>query len=285
MTNYRSDQQNDLNIFVNKISVASKLYEVKPLITQDKINSTKDSKVATGHSIGWREQVTMHYLISPITPSNSNCVVSECTLGEPSFEQKDESKITDFSCLEYAHDKFKVTHIISQFLSFHLVFKTSTQFLSSYDFFKVALHNHKKLLARLEIENEKEGQHPRSIAQIRRANAPTTLELNKGKKDMSSQSTALASDIVKNLHSTSLEYLCSLEENTSQINIICSWTAPSKEDLISGQHHLRQIAVRPEFKSKGCPILISAQYDTTFNHDFSSIPLVRSVPRKIYESK
>lgn len=114
MTNYRSDQQNELDIFVNKISVASKLYEVRPLITQDTDHAIEDKRSNMGHSIGWREQVTLHYLISPIIPRSSKCVISECSLGKTASKQiNDGSKITNFICLEYAHDTFKVTNVMS----------------------------------------------------------------------------------------------------------------------------------------------------------------------------
>ena len=108
MTNYRSDKQSDLDIFVNNIAVASKLYTVKPLINQDPKITLENNKPNTGHSIGWREQVTMHYLISPAKSVGPKCIISECSLGGKTIEQKDDSQVTDFICLEYAHDKFKV---------------------------------------------------------------------------------------------------------------------------------------------------------------------------------
>lgn len=76
-------------------------------------------------------------------------------------------------------------------------------------------------------------------------------------------------------HPTSLDCLCSSEESSSEINIICSWATSGKQDSIVGQHHLRHLAVRPEYKSKGCPILISAKYESDVTHDFSFSPLVR----------
>lgn len=109
MTNYRSDKQSDLDIFVNNISVASKLYKVKPLVPRDLNNDIQGEKSKIGHSIGWREQVTMHYLVSPVNSFTSKCTLSECSLGVGSTKPKDESRVTDFICLEYAHDKFKVS--------------------------------------------------------------------------------------------------------------------------------------------------------------------------------
>ena len=120
MTNYRSDQQDELDICVNNISVASKLYEVRPLVAQDTTNAIEGTNSKIGHSIGWREQVTLHYLISPAVPVNSKCIISECSLGKTASDHKNGSKITNFICLEYAHDKFKVTKSMSSYVSLHL---------------------------------------------------------------------------------------------------------------------------------------------------------------------
>jgi len=93
--------------------------------------------------------------------------------------------------------------------------------------------------------------------------------------DDSSNSYGLTSDVaIKTSHPTSLDNLCSSEERSSDINIICSWATRGKDGLYKGQHHLRQLAVRPEFKSKGCPVLLSAKYESDFKHDFSQCPLV-----------
>ena len=116
MTNYRSDRQTNLDIFVNNISVASKLYEVKPLIKFDEKSYQENERSQIGHSIGPREQVTMHYLISPIVPTDSTCLVTKCSLGNQVCGEDMESKATDFICLEYAHDKFKVIITFPNFI-------------------------------------------------------------------------------------------------------------------------------------------------------------------------
>ena len=125
------------------------------------------------------------------------------------------------------------------------------------------------MLARMEAEQEKEGKHPRSIAQIRRANAPDD--------NRSQLSTKISSERGKRSHPTSLDCLCSPEERSSEINVICSWATLGQKEKLIGQHHLRQLAVRPEYSSKGCPILISANYNSEFSHDFSQSPLVSMV--------
>jgi len=259
MTNYRSDKQSDLDIFVNSISVASKLYKVKPLVPQNLSGSIEGTRSKIGHSIGWREQVTMHYLISPVNSTPFKCNLSECSLGTETVNHKNESRVTDFICLEYAHDKFKF-----------------------------AVDEHKKELARRDADKEGE---PRSIAQIRRANAPASNSDNQPfSEDTSTESKRTrALTIINDSHPTSLDCLCSSEESSSEINIICTWATSGTEDSIVGQHHLRHLAVRPEYKSKGCPILISAKYDSDLSHDFSFGPLTIgmeiSVRNRLVKSK
>jgi len=240
MTNYRSDKQSENEINVNNISIVSKHYSVKPLVAKDIINKSK-----MGHSVGWQEQMTMHYVVSPTNSDDStSCTLSECLLGGINSVQQINGGMTttDFISLEHAHDKFKI-----------------------------AVDQYRMELAALEAENEKEGQHPRSIAQIRRARDSTIVDDGQSKYEGGSQ-----------FHPTSLKNLCTSPHSSSEINVICSWTTTGNrpQDVIVGQHHLRQLAVRPEYKSKGCPILISASYDTSIYHDFSDGPLVRLIQQR-----
>lgn len=103
MTNYRSDKKDDTDqeICLEKISVASKNYKVKALIEGDK---------RSGHSIGWREQVSLHYLIIPKTVSVPGDVISHCSALTHASETQDiyGSTIADFTCLEHAFEEFKV---------------------------------------------------------------------------------------------------------------------------------------------------------------------------------
>jgi len=112
MTNYRSDQETDLAIFVNTVTVASKLYELKPLIFENKGDIIDAKKSSIGHAIGWAEQITMHYLIKPIDQGNAVCSISNCSVGNTmTYEPERGSNITDFICLEHAYDKFKVNDV------------------------------------------------------------------------------------------------------------------------------------------------------------------------------
>ena len=123
----------------------------------------------------------------------------------------------------------------------------------------------------IEAEKEKEGQHPRSIAQIRRANEPKSMTSNE-EKEADFQEVGIGDNNLS--HPTSLENLCSSAQSSTHINVICSWTSGCDDNAIVGQHYLRQLAVRPEFQCQGCPVLISSKHDTSFLHDFSCGPLV-----------
>ncbi len=50
-----------------------------------------------------------------------------------------------------------------------------------------------------------------------------------------------------------------------------------KENVIFGQHHLRNLLVRPQHKSKGCPLALTATYKPNVSHNFDTGPLVSSV--------
>ena len=78
-------------------------------------------------------------------------------------------------------------------------------------------------------------------------------------------------------HPASLASLCP-PSGGSNINIICCWSAfvvnDNDDDIIHGQHHLRNLLVRPLNKSKGCPLALTAKYKPRVSHDFAEGPLV-----------
>jgi hypothetical protein len=82
---------------------------------------------------------------------------------------------------------------------------------------------------------------------------------------------------LRTVHPTSLRRLCPPEADASTMNIICSWSTTgggAREARICGEHHLRQLSVRPRKKSKGCPITITAKHPTKVSHHFASGSLV-----------
>lgn len=126
------------------------------------------------------------------------------------------------------------------------------------------LENHRREKERLIAEQEKEGQ-PRHVAQIRRAK--TSLP------ESESNISSLSNEPVAQPHPTSIAHLCP-SEGTSNINVICSWSASVGEEdqheTIVGQHHLRNMLIRPQNKSKGCPLSMTAKHLEKVCHDFDA---------------
>jgi len=239
MTNYRSDKQTDLEIAVDKICIASKHYSIKPLVEDD--TSRNNINLLNGHSISWQEQAAMHYIISPLESNTAHCTLTQCHLGDRDQGSNSSRSVTDFICLEHAHDQFTAT-----------------------------MDMHQKQLARMEAEQEQDNQGPRSIAEIRRAKS--YLSSDSGDDGDNSKSMENA----PKCHPTSLAFLCSPHHHSSsEINVICSWKTKGEkpDEIIVGQHHLRQLAVRPQHKSQSCPLLIGANYNPSVQHDFSTSPL------------
>jgi hypothetical protein len=249
MTNYRSDKDTDLEIAVDKISIMSKNYRIKPLVAADSAQNLK--RTISGHAISWQEQAVMHFVISPLESITSYCTTTHCHLGEESDGEQYESSSTvnnnslsGFICLENAHDRFTAS-----------------------------LEEHKKELAMIEAELEKKNEGPRSIAEIRRARgnlSTSSSDRQKGESKLDNNK-----DEPK-CHPSSRALLCSPHHNSSsEINVICSWKTKgnSPGEIIEGQHHLRQLVVRPQHKSKSCPLLIGANYKSAVQHDFSTSPL------------
>ena len=118
-------------------------------------------------------------------------------------------------------------------------------------------------------DQEQTGQ-PRHVSQIRRAK--TSLE-QESTESSSSNASSIAS-------------LCPLSGGGSNINIICCWSAiVGREDvdnIIYGQHHLRNLLVRPLNKSKGCPLALTANYKPRVSHNFDEGPLVSASRYKIF---
>jgi hypothetical protein len=123
-------------------------------------------------------------------------------------------------------------------------------------------------------DQEQSGQ-PRHVAQIRRAK--TTLEqdstVSEGQSYVSDAAVRAAS------HPTSLASFCPVLGGGSNINIVCCWSAivgkdDTDETFIHGQHHLRNLLVRPLKKSKSCPLALTAKYKPRIFHNFDEGPLV-----------
>mmetsp|Transcript_27462 Transcript_27462/g.55151 ORF Transcript_27462/g.55151 Transcript_27462/m.55151 type:complete len:1702 (+) Transcript_27462:4357-9462(+) len=243
LMNYRSDRDSGLDINFDNICVISRHFEVKQLQGQFISDGVSNSLIhvddePSALEVGWQERVTLHYLVAPIAGAVGPCNISLLPLsndGNASVVKNGDAKLTDFICRERAHDVFSST-----------------------------LENHRREKERLLAEQEKEGQ-PRHVAQIRRAK--TTLP--GGESNLSSSS----NEPVAQPHPTSIAHLCP-SEGTSNINVVCSWSASVGEggqyETIVGQHHLRNLLLRPQNKSKGCPLAMTAKHVEKVCHDFDA---------------
>mmetsp|Transcript_143 Transcript_143/g.202 ORF Transcript_143/g.202 Transcript_143/m.202 type:complete len:2064 (-) Transcript_143:174-6365(-) len=282
ISNYRSDSGN-LDIKLDKICVAGKYYQVKPLgvlyeddisHTEEKVDHSNDlgsNADSESLSIHWQEQVTLHYIVCPVSVEEDPCyTLSVCnvlnkmnakSVAKISHirEEDKASPITDYLCLEHAHE-----------------------------YFIERVMEHQKAVTCMQIEKEKEGDHPRSIAQIRRSkNQEIVCQIETGKNsdDIPPEaSNDLYPDVgivsqnrmTKYYHPTSMLALCPQTKGGSKINIICTWAASVNSDklmVLKGQHHLRQLTIRPELKSLGCPIAMTVRYESEAFHNFSETPL------------
>lgn len=121
MTNYRSDRQTNLEIDLNEISVASRDYVIKPLIGEGNDPYEEQKEVCISNKLRWQEQVTVHYLISPLENSiQEDCAVSHCSVKknlEDINSRASNETVTDFICLENAHDNFTVSDLYKLKLS------------------------------------------------------------------------------------------------------------------------------------------------------------------------
>jgi len=117
LMNYRSENARKLEIYLNRICIASRHFEVKQL--QGQVETCDLSQVPGNFDsilslkVGWQERVSLHYLVVPIEVNSTS--VSFSTLSFSSGDktvlqsQRDGAQVTDFMCLERAHELFMVS--------------------------------------------------------------------------------------------------------------------------------------------------------------------------------
>lgn len=136
-------------------------------------------------------------------------------------------------------------------------------FLHSVLRIQAAWASHQNELFRAEHDQDGGGNHPRSIASIRRANT--------------ADSTNMSQESDFEIDPTSIGKLCPPESNSSNAHIICNWRAILGDEVIHGEHHMRAISIRPKTYFKGCPVYASATYPSALSHDFSKGPAVSPI--------
>jgi hypothetical protein len=127
--NYRSDSDTKLEIYLNKMCIASRHFEIRQVpgqvdardLSQHLLASVGNSDSGLSLKIGWQERVTLHYLVVPVeinrtSVSFSNLSFSrgdEMTLeSQPLIDHRYGAQVTDFICLERAHEVFTVSQCL-----------------------------------------------------------------------------------------------------------------------------------------------------------------------------
>lgn len=107
--NYRSDRDSKLDIYLNKICIASRHFEIRQMQGQELTPSARSDSPSL--KIGWQERVTLHYLVVPIERT-SNALITLSTLSFSSGDRtshRSDGQVADFMCRERAHEMFIVS--------------------------------------------------------------------------------------------------------------------------------------------------------------------------------
>ena len=129
LMNYRSDRESNLEIYLDKIFIASRHFEVRQMLGQvdpSDVSTSLISNVGNGSllsslKIGWQERVTLHYLVIPLEKSKPSFTLSMLSFSSGNqaeseslheITQRYGAKVTDFMCRERAHDAFSVSFCI-----------------------------------------------------------------------------------------------------------------------------------------------------------------------------
>ena len=124
--NYRSDGHTKLQIYLEKICIASRHFQIKQLLgqvdsddlSQSLIESPQKTDPVSSLKIGWQERITMQYLVVPIEVSHMPVSFSTLTFSSgnemvlnslPQIDLLHGAKVTDFMCRERAHEVFTVS--------------------------------------------------------------------------------------------------------------------------------------------------------------------------------
>jgi hypothetical protein len=212
VSNLRNDKPDGLGLQVDSITLASRSYSIEPILPSNEVGARREVY------LGWQDRLSLHYKITGPFEEDAPCHLNkdDLVVGENGLitrELASESTKLDFLRLERAHGTFR-------------------QIVSA----------HQKALARAALEEEQD-EHPRSIAEIRRANTSATSD----SESDSHQNTP---------HGTSISKLAPKALSDSSSVLMCTWGSP--DGLVSGVHFISSISVRPP--TKACPIAITARH-------------------------
>lgn len=125
--NYRSDRDTKLQIYLDKICIASRHFEIRQLKGQVDSNDLSKSLIefhsdcdhGSSLQIGWQERITVHYLVVPIDVDNVPVSFSTISFSSGNemiskslpqlLDSRTGGKVTDFMCRERAYEVFTVS--------------------------------------------------------------------------------------------------------------------------------------------------------------------------------
>jgi hypothetical protein len=124
--NNRSDSDTQLEIYLNKVCIASRHFEIRKVpgqvdahdLAQYFLASVGSSDSSLSLKIGWQERVTLHYRVVPIEADCSSVSFSTFSFSrdvemalesQPLTDHRYGAQVTDFMCLERAHEVFTVS--------------------------------------------------------------------------------------------------------------------------------------------------------------------------------
>ena len=226
VSNNRTDRPDKLDLTLDSLVLASRCYRLEPIPGQ--FGGDKCAK------LGWQERALMHYRIVPLEEASTSIVLSKCECSPSSATASHPdatSSILHYPCLERAHDTFLM-----------------------------AFDAHQKALGRATTAPGGDQGHPRSIAQIRRANTSALSGSSLGDGDNQGS-----------LHATSIGRLCPADGSAESVCLVLCWR--DEVHNVAGHHYLRDLEVRPTSpKGIGCPITVTADHPQTVAGDFSRGP-------------
>jgi hypothetical protein len=127
LMNYRSDRDTKLQVYLNKICIASRHFEIRQMrgqvdsndLSKSLIGFHPDCNPVSSLPIGWQERITVHYLVVPIDFANMPVSLSTISFSSANemvpnslphlLDRRTGGKVTDFMCLERAHEVFMVS--------------------------------------------------------------------------------------------------------------------------------------------------------------------------------
>jgi hypothetical protein len=126
LMNYRSDRDTKLQIYLNKICIASRHFEIRQMKGQVDSNDLSkslsefhpDCDPVSSLQIGWQERITVHYLVVPKDFASMPVLFSTISFSSENemvpnslphlLDRQTGDKVTDFMCRERAHEVFMV---------------------------------------------------------------------------------------------------------------------------------------------------------------------------------